>query len=289
MLEKAAGLDADEVILDLEDSVARGAKGDEAREAVAAALLGDLRARTRAVRVNPAGTAHCHRDLIAVAERGGARLDVVVLPKVEDESHVAFADHMLSGLEDELGLPPGRIGLEAQIETARGLANAERIAAASPRLEALVLGPGDLAASLGMPHTTIGAPLPEYPGDGWHYALVRMLVAARAAGLQAVDGPYAAIRDEDGLRASAARSRALGYDGKWSVHPDQIAPLNEAYGVAAGDLARAREVLEAHAGAAAAGRGAASLRGEMIDEATRRMAERVVERARLSGLEPGGP
>jgi citrate lyase subunit beta/citryl-CoA lyase len=287
MLARAPGLDADELILDLEDSVAGGAKGDEPRRAVADALLGDLRAGTRAVRVNPAGTPHCHRDLIAVVERAGARLDVVVLPKVEDETHVAFADHLLTGLEGELGIPPGAIGLEAQIESARGLAGAERIAASSGRLEALVLGPGDLAASLGMPHTTIGAPVPGYPGDGWHHALVRVLVAARAAGIQAIDGPYAAIRDEDGLRASAERSRALGYDGKWSIHPGQIAPLNEVYGVSPADLQRAREVLEAHARAVAAGRGAASLGGEMIDEATRRMAERVVERAHLAGLGPG--
>lgn len=284
MLEKAAGLPADEVILDLEDSVAPGEKGADAREAVGAALLAGMRAGTAAVRVNAVDTPHCHRDLVAVVSRAGAALDVVVLPKVDDPGHITFADHLLSALEQELGLPRGGIALEAQIETARGLACVEAIASTCPgRLAALVFGPGDLAASLGMPHTTIGAPVPGYPGDGWHHALGRILVAARAHGLQAIDGPYAVIADADGLAESAARSRALGYDGKWSIHPDQIAVLNEVYGVAVEEVVRARWVLDAHAAAAAAGSGAASLDGEMIDDATRRMAERVMERARLTG------
>lgn len=286
MLARAAGLAADEAILDLEDSVAAGAKGDEVRAAVAAALVGGLAARTRAVRVNGVDTPHCHRDLVAVVERAGPSLDVVVVPKVDEPGHVAFVDHLLSALEAELGLPSGGIGVEAQIETARGLAAVEAIAAACPRrLEALILGPGDLAASLGMPHTTIGAPLAGYPGDGWHHVLGRIVVAARAHGLQAVDGPYAAIRDLEGLEASARRSRALGYDGKWSIHPGQIAVLDEVYGVSADDLARARRVVEAHAEAARRGHGAASLDGEMIDEATRAMAERVLARARLTGAD----
>ncbi len=150
-------------------------------------------------------------------------------------------------------------------------------------MEALVFGPGDLAASLGMPHTAIGAPVPGYPGDGWHHVLGRILVAARAAGLQAIDGPYAVIADTDGLIAAAERSRALGFDGKWSIHPSQIAVLDRLYGVGQEDVARARRVLEAHAAAAAAGAGAAALDGEMIDEATRAMAARLLERARLTG------
>lgn len=284
MLAKAADLAADEVILDLEDSVAEAHKGAAPREAVAAALAGGLRARTRAVRVNPVDTPHHHRDVVAVVEAAGAHLDVVVLPKVADPGHVTFADHLLTALETELGLPAGAIGLEAQIETARGLLAADAIAAACPaRMEALVVGPGDMAADLGMPHTSIGAPMPGYPGDGWHHVLVSVLVAARAHGLQAVDGPWARIRDDAGLRESAGRSRALGYDGKWSIHPDQIPVLEELYGVPAGDLAHARRVLEAHAAAAGAGAGAASLDDEMIDEATRAMAARLVARAALCG------
>ena len=286
MLAKAAGLAADEVILDLEDSVAAGAKGDAVRAAVAAALVVGPAARTRAVRVNAVGTRHCHRDVVGVMERAGASLDVIVLPKVDEPGQVGFVDHLLSALEAELGLPDGGIAIEAQIETAAGLAAVEAIAAACPRrLEALVLGPGDLAASLGMPHTTIGAPVAGYPGDGWHHVLGRILVAARAHGLQAVDGPYAAIRDLAGLEESARRSRALGYDGKWSIHPGQIAVLDAVYGVSGDDLGRARRVLAAHAEAAERGHGAASLDGEMIDEATRAMAERVVAHARLTGAE----
>jgi len=284
MVERATALDADMVFLDLEDSVAPEAKGEASRAAVVAALRRDWRAPTVGVRVNAVGGPHCHGDLAAVVAGAGDRLDVVVLPKVEDEGQVAFAHHLLSGLESEAGLPPGRIGLEAQIESARGLVRAEAIAAACPgRLEALVLGPGDLAASLGMPQTTIGAPVPGYPGDGWHHALTRVLVAARAAGLQAVDGPYAGLRDEEGLRAAAARARALGYDGKWSIHPDQVPVLNAVFAVGDEEVARAREILGAHARAGSEGRGAARLAGEMIDEATRRMAEGVLARARREG------
>lgn len=285
MLAKAADLPADEVILDLEDSVAPGAKGSAAHDAVVATLRAGLAAPTRAVRVNAVDTPWCHRDITAVVTGAGPAVQVIVLPKVDDPSHITFADHLLTALEAETGLPHGHVGLEAQIESARGLVNAEEIAACRPdRLEALVLGPGDLAASLGMPHTTIGAPVPGYPGDGWHGALTRMLVAARASDLQAVDGPYAAIRDLDGLRASAGRSRALGYDGKWSIHPDQIGPLNEVFGVPPDDLEHARRVLAAYADSIRRGSGAASLDGEMIDEATRRMAERLVRRA---GADPG--
>jgi len=284
MLAKAAGIGADEVVLDLEDSVAAGAKGAHVRVAVAAAAAAGLGGATRAVRVNAVDTPHCHRDIVAVLERAGAAIDVVVLPKVDEPAHVTFADHLLSALEEELGLSPRGIGLEAQIETARGLAAVEAIAACCPRrLEALVVGPGDLAASLGMPHTPIGAPVPDYPGDGWNHVLGRVLVAARAEGLQAVDGPYAVIADEEGLVASARRSRGLGYDGKWSIHPRQVAALNEVYGVPADELARAQRVLAAHAAATESGAGAAALEGEMIDEATRAMAQRLVDRARLTG------
>lgn len=281
MLAKVPGLGADEVILDLEDAVAEDAKAP-ARAAVAAAARSGAAGATVAVRVNAVDTPHCHRDLVAVVEAAGAAVQVVVLPKVDDPGHVHFADHLLSALERELGLPAAGIGLEAQIETAQGLVNAEAIAAA-PRVEALVVGPGDLAASLGMPHTAIGAPVPGYPGDGWHHVLGRVVVAARAAGVQAVDGPYAVLDDEEGLVASARRSRGLGYDGKWSIHPRQIGPLNDVYGVPEEALEHARRVLEAHAAAAARGEGAASLDGEMIDEATRAMAARLVERARLTG------
>ena len=238
-LAKAAGLEPDEVILDLEDAVAPGRK-ELARETVARALHDhDWRAATVAVRVNRRSA----DDLAMVRE---AKPDVVVLPKVESA--------------DELPDFP----CEAQIETARGLALCEQIAAA-PRLEALVLGPGDLAASLGVPELTIGS------GAHVEYALARVAVAARAFGLLVVDGPFVALGDLDGLRASAARSRALGYDGKWCIHPAQVAVCNEVYAPTPEELERAKRIL--------ASSGVARLDGEMVDEATRRMAEAIVARA----------
>jgi citrate lyase subunit beta/citryl-CoA lyase len=239
-LEKAAQIEADEVIVDLEDAVAPERK-DAAREQVERALAElQFRAPTVAVRINRGS----HDDLALVRR---IRPDVVVLPKVESP--------------DELdGLP---VPCEAQIETARGLAECERIAGAAG-LEALVLGPGDLAASLGVPELTIGA------GPHVEYALVRTLVAARANGLAAVDGPYPLLDDLDGLRASAGRSRALGYDGKWCIHPAQVAICNAMYAPTAEEVARARRIL--------ASAGVARLDGEMVDEANRRMAEAILAR-----------
>ncbi len=246
-LARAATLEADEVILDLEDAVPRGRK-DAARETVARALR-DLtwRAPTVAVRVNRGDP----DDLALVAE---ARPHVVVLPKVESS-------------EELEGLP---VPAEAQIETARGLAQCELVAA-SRGLEALVLGPGDLAASLGVPELTIGH------GSHVDYALARMLVAARAYGLAAIDGPFVSLEDEAGLRVSAGRSRALGYDGKWCIHPSQVAVCNEVFAPTAAEVERARRLLSVD--------GAASVDGEMVDDATRRMAESVLARARL--YDPG--
>jgi citrate lyase subunit beta/citryl-CoA lyase len=239
-LAKAATIAVDEVILDLEDAVAPGRK-DEARELVGRALRDhDWQAGTVAIRVNR-GSAD---DLALVRE---ARPDVVVLPKVESPDELA-------------GLP---VPAEAQIETARGLVECERIAAARG-LEALVLGPGDLAASLGVPELTIGA------GAHVEYALARVVVAARAFGLAALDGPFVALDDLEGLRASAGRARALGYDGKWCIHPDQVAICNEIFTPTAAEVERARRILAVE--------GVARLDGEMVDEANRRMARAILAR-----------
>lgn len=240
-LAKAATIAADEVILDLEDAVAADRK-DAARETVARALRDhEWQAATVAIRVNRGDAG----DLELV---GAARPDVVVLPKVESPDELA-------------GLP---VPAEAQIETARGLVECERIAAAAG-LEALVLGPGDLAASLGVPELTIGA------GAHVEYALARIVVAARAFGLAAVDGPFVVLNDTDGLRASAARARSFGYDGKWCIHPSQVAVCNEAFAPTAAELERARAIL--------AGDGVVRLDGEMVDEANRRMAQAILARA----------
>ena len=239
-LAKASELDVDEVILDLEDAVAADRK-ELARETVARALHDrDWRAATVAVRVNRGSL----DDLELVR---AARPDVVVLPKVESAEELA-------------GLP---VPAEAQIESARGLVECERIAAA-PGLEALVLGPGDLAASLGVPELTIGA------GAHVDYALARIVVAARAFGVAAVDGPFVVLADEAGLRASALRSRALGYDGKWCIHPAQIEICNEVYAPTPAEIERARRILAVD--------GVAKLDGEMVDEANRRMAAAILAR-----------
>jgi len=254
MLARAASLPADEVILDLEDAVAPADK-DAAREQGAAAIR-TRPGRTTALRVNARGTRWWEDDLRAAAEAGP---DVVVLPKVESPDDVAAA----------AGLLPAGIGLEAQIETARGLVEVERIAAAGHGLEALVLGPADLAASLGVPVLTIGAGASEY-------ALARIAVAARANGLQALDGPWAALEDDEGLLASARRALAHGYDGKWVIHPSQIEPVNEVFTPGEEELARAERIL-------AAGEGALRHEGELVDAASRRLAEALLARGRAAG------
>jgi citrate lyase subunit beta / citryl-CoA lyase len=288
MLAKAPSLPADEVFLDLEDSVAPDAKAG-ARAAVAAALTaGDWRGKTVGVRVNAVATSWCYRDIVEVAGAAGQHIDCLLLPKVEAASDVTFAANLLRMVEQEAGLPHA-IGIEAQIESAQGLRAVDEIAFSSQRLVSLVFGPGDMAASLGMPSVTIGESSPEYPGDQWHAVLMRILVAARAAGLQAIDGPFGRIRDLAGLRASAARSYQLGYDGKWVLHPDQIPVVNEVFTPGKDEFGQALALLAAYAGATGAQTGAVSFGSEMIDEASRKMAERLAARGRAAGLggEPG--
>jgi citrate lyase subunit beta/citryl-CoA lyase len=284
-MAKAPGLPADEVFLDLEDAVAPARKAD-ARAAVAAALrAGDWGTKIRAVRVNDVTTGWAHRDVIEVVEQAGSALDVIVLPKVTGPDHVRWLDLLLGQVERDRGLPVGGIGIEAQIEDARGLAEVDAIAAASPRLEALVFGPADFMASLGMRSLEIGAQPGGYTGgDAFHYPHLRILVAARARGLQAVDGPYAAIHDTDGLRRAAASVAALGYDGKWVLHPGQVDIVNAEFSPAQADYDRAELILEAYEHYTAGGRGAAMLDGEMIDEASRKLALVAAARGRAAGL-----
>jgi citrate lyase subunit beta / citryl-CoA lyase len=251
MLAKAPSLPADEVVVDLEDAVAEDGK-EAARELAVAALQRGPLGRTTALRVNGRTTPWWEDDLRAAAE---GRPDVVVLPKVESPEDVAAAAELL----------PDGIGLEAQIETALGLAEAERIAGAGHGLEALVFGPADLAASLGVPVLTIGAGVSEY-------ALARVVAAARAHGLQAVDGPHARLGDDLGLVLSARRALELGYDGKWVIHPSQIGPVNLLFTPSPGEIERAQRIL-------AATQGAARFEGELVDEASRRLAESLLRRA----------
>src|SRR5919109_585607 len=276
-LAKATGLEADEVFLDLEDAVAPNEKAS-ARGRVIEALNGlDFGAKTVVVRVNGTDTPHYYKDLIAVVERAGAKLDAIMLPKVRTPGDVEMTDKLLTQIELARGLEVGRIGIEAQIEDATGLIACEAIATASARMETLIFGPGDYSAAIGIPLTTIGAAPEGYPGDHLNYVYSRLVVAARAAGIQAIDGPYAALDDDGGLRERARLARALGMDGKWTIHPRQIAIVNEVFTPTREEWERAEALLAAYRSAQDEGRGAAMFDGEMIDEANRKMAERLAE------------
>ena len=286
-LAKAPELEADEVFLDLEDAVAPSAK-EEARWRVIQALKEtDFGPKTVVVRVNGTDTPHYYRDLIDVVEQAGDRLDAIMLPKVRTPGDVEMTDKLISQVELAMALEPGRIGIEAQIEDAAGLIACEAIATASARMETLIFGPGDYSAAVGIPVTTIGAAPAGYPGDHLNYVYSRLVVAARAAGIQAIDGPYAAVKDEDGLRERAMLARALGMDGKWTIHPAQIAVVNDAFTPRRDEWERAEAMLAAYERARTGeARGAAMFEGEMIDEANRRMAERLASAGRAAGFEP---
>jgi citrate lyase subunit beta / citryl-CoA lyase len=284
-LAKAPGLEADEVFLDLEDAVAESEK-ERARELVIAALREhDFGNTTVVVRVNGTGTPHYHRDLIDVVEQAGDRLDAVMLPKVRTPGDVEMTDKLLTQIELATGLDVGRIGIEAQIEDATGLIACEAIASASPRMETLVFGPGDYSAAVGIPITTIGAAPDGYPGDHLNYVYSRLVVAARAAGIQAIDGPYGNISDVAGLRTRSRLARALGLDGKWTIHPGQIEIVNEVFSPGRDQWERAEAMLTAYDQAHRNGAGAAVFEGEMIAEDNRKMAERIAFACRAAGYE----
>lgn len=274
MLAKALDLPADQVILDLEDSVAVDAK-DEARTMVLEAL-GDPRwgERMLSVRVNGVGTPAGRADLAAL--RAAPRVDTVVIPKVGSIEDIGAVDEALEG----------GVGIEALIETAGGLVHCESIAAASPRVAAVIFGPLDMGASVGV-QSLDGLDAEGYPGDVWHAARFRILVAARAAGARAIDGPFPVIGDEPRLREASTRSRALGYDGKWVIHPSQIDVVNEVFTPTSDEIDRALEVVRSYEEAAGGGaRGAARLGDLMVDEASRKVADRLLSRARAAGLLP---
>ena len=289
MLAKAPGLPADQVFLDLEDAVAPDAK-ESARDNVVAALNdGAWQGKTTAVRVNDLTTPWTYRDVITVVECAGADLDCIILPKVQRAAHVTWLDLLLTQIEATIGLEIGRIGIEAQIEDARGLVEVDAIGAASPRLETLIFGPADFMASINMKSLVVGEQPPGYDvGDAYHYALMRILIAARSNDLQAIDGPYLQIRDVDGFRRLAARTAALGFDGKWVLHPGQIDAANEIYSPAQDDYDHAELILDAyeHSTSEAGGRrGAVMLDEEMIDEASRKMAMVIAAKGRAAGMQ----
>src|SRR5258708_7585713 len=288
MIEKGKTLPADQVFLDLEDAVAPDAKA-EARTQVAVALAEPGWAgQLRGVRVNDWTTPWTYSDVIEAVSTAGAAIDIVLLPKVTDVSHIHALDLLLSQLEATHGLPVGRIGIEAQIENAQGLTNIHAIAA-GPRVQALILGPADMAASLNMRTLEVGEQPEGYDvGDAHHHVLMRILIAARAHGVLAIDGPYLKIRDVDGFRRVAGRSAALGYDGKWVLHPDQIAAGNEVFSPRQSDYDHAELILEAyewHTSRAGGARGAAMLGDEMIAQAQGKVALVLPAKGRGAGMD----
>jgi citrate lyase beta subunit len=285
-IAKAAVSDADLVMLDLEDGVAPGDRVLARGNIVRALHEHDWGDRLRAVRINATTTQWFYDDLITVVEGAGSNLDVVILPKVNHPGDVYMLDMLLGQIEAKIGFQRP-IAIEAQIETAAGMAQVEAIAAASRRLAALIFGPGDYAASIGAPLLDIGGDVPEYPGHLWHAALSRIVVAAKAAGIDAIDGPYGAYKDPAGLERSASLARALGCDGKWAIHPDQIAIINRVFSPTDAELQRAREIVERY-GQTLRGdeRGAFAVGGALVDAASLRMAERIIARAER-GTAPG--
>jgi citrate lyase subunit beta/citryl-CoA lyase len=286
MLAKAQGLAVDEAFLDLEDAVAPDAKADARANVVAALNDGDWAGKTRAVRVNDLETSWTYRDVVEVVEGAGANLDCVILPKVTAPAQVSWLDLTLTQIEKTLGYEVGRIGIEPQLENAAGLFAARDIATASPRVEALVFGPADFMASVNMRSLVVGEQPPGYePGDAYHYPLMTILLAARAAGVQAVDGPYLQIHDVDGFRRQARRTAALGYDGKWVLHPGQVDAANEVFAPDQADYDHAELILDAYEHATTVRQvGAVMLGDEMIDEASRKMAIAVAAKGRAAGM-----
>ena len=288
MLEKAKGLPADQIFMDIEDAVAPMAKPDARKNIVAALNEGGYDGKVRAVRVNDWTTQWTYTDVIEVVAGAGANLDCIMLPKVQNAEQIQALDMLITQIEKSEGLEVGRIGIEAQIENAMGLTKVDEIAAASPRIETIIFGPADFMASINMKSLVVGEQPAGYDvGDAYHYILMRILMAARAYDKLAIDGPYLQIKDVDGYRRVAGRSAALGFDGKWVLHPDQIAAANEVFAPTQDDYEHAELILDAYewyTSAAGGARGAAMLGDEMIDEASRKMALVIAGKGRAAGM-----
>ncbi|SEE76882.1 citrate lyase subunit beta / citryl-CoA lyase [Rhizobiales bacterium GAS191] len=282
MLEKAAACAADHVFCDLEDAVAPSAKV-EARGKICWALKNlNWGRKTRCVRINDVTTEWCHGDIIEVVEKAGNNIDTIMLAKPYTPADVLFLDRMLNQLEKKLKLEC-RIGIEVLIEEVQALQNVEEIAKCTDRMECLIFGMGDYSGSQGIDIEDIGA-AGDYPGDLFHYARFRITMAARAAGIDAVDGPFGDFKDEAGYRQEARRARSLGMVGKWAIHPAQIASALEIFSPTPERVARARRMAAAYREAEAKGQGAAQMDGVMIDVAVLRLVKNTLDQAELYGL-----
>lgn len=281
MIEKALVSGADGVLIDLEDAVAPEQKA-EAREGVIRTVReSDWQGRRRTFRINALDTPYFYRDLIEIVEAVGVSLDCILVPKVQRAEDLYVVDTLLGQLESEMQLEPRKIRLEGQIESACGLINVNEIARSSSRLEALHYGPGDLAADLQMPQNSVGT-MDEwdksYPGHRFHYAMERIVTAARANGVQAMDGPVADYKDEDGLNSSSGISRSLGFDGKWCIHPSQIQTVNRRFSPTQQEIEWAQKVAKAYNDSNASGQGVLTVEDRMVDAASLRMARHILDK-----------
>jgi citrate lyase subunit beta/citryl-CoA lyase len=278
MIEKAAESNVDCIFLDLEDAVAPPEKVQARANIIQA--LNDIdwkaKGKTMCIRINGLDTHYMYRDVVEIVEQAGQHLDTILVPKVGVPGDLYTVETMVSQIEEAMGFTH-KIGLEALIETALGMANVEAIAATPGRLEALHFGVADYAASNRARTVVIGGLNPDYPGDQWHFALSRMTVACRAYGLRAIDGPFGDFNDPDGYILAAKRAAALGIEGKWAIHPSQIDMANDVFSPPEAEVTRARNIIKALREAEAAGKGAASLDGKMIDAASERMANNVIQ------------
>ena len=287
MHDKASASNADVIMLDLEDSVPIDAK-EKARALVIQSLLNrDWNRKTITVRINSLDTPFAYRDLLEITESAGHILDAIVIPKVNSPGDISFVDRMLDGVEMHMNLSH-HLGIEASIETAKGLLHSADIARESHRLKTMVFGIADYSASVGARLVSIsghGEKEEElYPGHRWHFALSQMIMVAKAHDCLAIDAPYGNFKDPEGLRRSAVMACALGCNGKWAIHPDQVDIINEVFTPSQKDIALAAKVLEANTNAAAEGRGAVAVEGRMVDQATVRMAKQLWEQARYLQL-----
>lgn len=284
MFAKSAASGADLVFLDLEDACAP-AERESARGTAAAAIRDlDWGHTTRAIRMNGVDTRWAYGDVIEVVTTAREALDVIIVPKVRRGRDVWWVDTLLTQLEQTLGLPPKGIALEVLIEETEGLENVGEIARASDRLEAIIFGAGDFSASQGARVDTNFDPFVDYPGDMWHYARARVVVAARSAGIDAIDAPFPNYQDPDAYRTACDRAAAMGYVGKWAIHPSQVEPANTAFAPTPAEIQHARRVVAAYREAEAAGRGATGLDGMLVDAAHLRHAATVARTAELLGL-----
>jgi citrate lyase subunit beta / citryl-CoA lyase len=280
MFDKALSCGADLVFLDLEDAVPAAFKEESREKAIGALNDLDWGKTARAIRINGLDTKWCHDDLIEVVSRAGEKLDTIIIPKAKTARDVWWVDVLLTQLETKLGLR-NHIRLEVLIEEVEGLANAEEIAAASTRLDAVIFGVGDFSLSQGARVDTNFVPITEYPGDFWHYARNKIMVAARIAGIDAIDAPYPDFKDVTGYERDARRASVIGYTGKWAIHPSQVPIANTVYSPTEAEIALAKRNVAAYREAEAQGRGAVGVEGVLVDAAHVKMAEELLARASL--------